>query len=60
MRSAIIKWNGKKYRLKGCGNGTDGFTLRKFEGDIDNAFEIRGCCFDHTVKRELFMNRKVE
>ncbi|CAD8113502.1 unnamed protein product [Paramecium sonneborni] len=60
MRSAIIQWKGKKYRLKGCGNGNDGFTLRKFEGDFDNAFEIRGCCFDHTVKRELFMNRKVE
>ncbi|CAD8190650.1 unnamed protein product [Paramecium pentaurelia] len=60
MRSSIIQWNGKNYRLKGCGNGNDGFTLRKFEGDIDNLYEIRGCCFDHTVKRELFMNRKVE
>ncbi|CAD8116299.1 unnamed protein product [Paramecium primaurelia] len=60
MRSAIIQQNGKRYRLKGCGNGNDGFTLRKFEGDIENAFEIRGCCFDHTVKRELFMNRKIE
>ncbi|CAD8116637.1 unnamed protein product [Paramecium primaurelia] len=51
MISAIIQQNGKGYRLKGCGNGNDCITLRKFEGDIENAFKIRG---------QLFMNRKIE
>lgn len=41
---------GKWYRLKGCGNGYEGFPLQEVPTEKD-AVEIRGCMFQHTCAR---------
>jgi len=59
IRSAIVQWNdGKFYRLKGCGNNNDGFTIRKM-GMPKDAIEVRGCAFKHTAIRELYMSEVI-
>jgi len=57
-RSSIIKFKGKYYRLKGCGNLFQGFTLRKM-GFPKDGIELRGCQFRHTAIRETFMSDKI-
>ena len=60
-RSSIIKnKNGKFYRLKGCGNEKQGFTLLKNENDsVFKKIEIRGCQFENNVFRELYYSYKI-
>ena len=53
-RSAIVNFSDKYYRLKGCGNLLNGFTLRDM-GFPKNGIELRGCQFRHTAIREIFM-----
>lgn len=54
-RSALIKSNSSKwYRLKGCGDNTDGFLIKPISNS-DRKFTIRGCAFLNTTHRELFM-----
>eukprot|EP00298_Acanthocystis_sp_HF-20_P016892 c21618_g2_i1.p1 GENE.c21618_g2_i1~~c21618_g2_i1.p1 ORF type:complete len:755 (-),score=269.09 c21618_g2_i1:58-2058(-) len=57
-RSALVKLKGKWYRLKGCGDLEDGFPVA-FNGD-NGEKSVRGCLFEHTVSRELYMATKVE
>jgi hypothetical protein len=54
-RSAIVKLNGKYYRLKGCGNLDRGFTERQM-GFPKGAIDLRGCQFHHTGFREIYMS----
>lgn len=56
IRSAVIPVarNGKCYRLKGCGNLHQGFPLQ-VQGDDGKSVSVRGCSFNHTTARELFM-----
>jgi len=54
-RSALLKTEGKWYRLKGCGDLYAGFPIRLVQDRTDECFEIRGCTFPHTATRELFM-----
>ncbi|CAF0905185.1 unnamed protein product [Rotaria sp. Silwood1] len=54
-RSALIKSNSSKwYRLKGCGDNTDGFSIKSIS-NTNTKLTIRGCAFLHTTYRELFM-----
>ncbi|CAF2433544.1 unnamed protein product [Rotaria sp. Silwood2] len=54
-RSALIKSNSSKwYRLKGCGDNTDGFSIKPIS-NTSTKLTIRGCSFLHTTYRELFM-----
>lgn len=54
-RSALIKSNlSKWYRLKGCGNNSDGFLITPISNS-NTKLTIRGCAFLHTAYRELFM-----
>ncbi|CAF1187433.1 unnamed protein product [Rotaria sordida] len=54
-RSALIKSNSSKwYRLKGCGDNTDGFPIKPIS-NTNTKLTIRGCAFLHTTYRELFM-----
>eukprot|EP01060_Flectonema_neradi_P024817 TRINITY_DN3368_c9_g1_i1.p1 TRINITY_DN3368_c9_g1~~TRINITY_DN3368_c9_g1_i1.p1 ORF type:complete len:823 (+),score=193.20 TRINITY_DN3368_c9_g1_i1:53-2470(+) len=57
IRSAmILQPNGCWYRLKGCGNASDGaFTIETHEG----VQTPRGCSFMNTVLTEYFMTKKV-
>ncbi len=41
-------------RLKGCGDLTNGFPLANVD-DHPGLIQIRGCMFEHTCNRELFM-----
>jgi hypothetical protein len=54
-RSAIFNWENKSYRLKGCGNNTEGFPLEPLISTNKNAKEVRGCQFLHTAQREQWM-----
>lgn len=58
VRSALVRVQGRWYRLKGCGNNFDGFVLRQVgqrkPGEKPVA-EIRGCAFKHTAMRALFV-----
>ena len=55
IRSALIKMNSSKwYRLKGCGNHTDGFPIEPV-ANSEGKLTIRGCAFVHTIYRELHM-----
>jgi hypothetical protein len=55
VRSGLIKTNSSKwYRLKGCGNNTDGFLIQPISNS-NTKLTIRGCAFLHTTYRELFM-----
>jgi hypothetical protein len=62
-RSALIKVDNKWYRLKGCGDLGQGFPLRRVEtpptGAPEECWELRGCMFEHTVSRELYMTNKI-
>ena len=58
-RSAIIKSNSSKwYRLKGCGNNTDGFLIESIANSTIKS-TIRGCAFLDTAHRELFMTNYI-
>ena len=50
-RSAVIEIRGKWYRLKGCGNNSEGFVV-EMHGDKGEE-TLRGCSFEHTVAMEL-------
>jgi hypothetical protein len=56
-RSALIKSNlSKWYRLKGCGDNTDGFLIKSISNTKST---IRGCAFLQTTYRELFMTNLI-
>lgn len=58
-RSALFKSNSARwYRLKGCGNDTDGFLIKPIS-DSSTKLTIRGCAFLHTTHRELFMTHYI-
>jgi len=58
-RSALIKSNSSKwYRLKGCGDNTDGFLIKPISNS-NTKLTIRGCAFLHTTYRELFMTHYI-
>lgn len=57
-RSAIIKYSGKYYRLKGCGNWDVGFNNRNM-GFPKGAVDVRGCQFRHTAYREVYMSDRI-
>ena len=42
VRSALVKLDGVWYRLKGCGNGDQGFTVRESRGSAGTWRDIRG------------------
>ena len=60
-RSAIIKdkSSSKIFRLKGCGNLYDGFTLGKVLEINENHYEIFGTQFKNTCLREQYVNKKL-
>jgi hypothetical protein len=58
-RSALIKSKSSKwYRLKGCGDNTDGFLIKPIANSTTKS-TIRGCAFLHTTYRELFMTNYI-
>ena len=58
-RSALLKSNSSKwYRLKGCGNDTDGFLIKPI-CNSSTKLTIRGCAFLDTTHRELFMTHYI-
>lgn len=57
-RSAILIEEGKMFRLKGCGNDTDGFVVNDMQYP-QNGKELRGCCFEQTALREQHMSYKI-
>ena len=66
VRSALVKIDGKWFRLKGCGNYEQGFPLRHSkqslnrDGSVKEPWrDIRGCAFWHTAVRENVMTSKV-
>ncbi|CAF0777046.1 unnamed protein product [Didymodactylos carnosus] len=65
VRSALIKSttntnnNPVWYRLKGCGNKTDGFLIQTLSADNTKKSTIRGCAFLHTTYRELYMTNYI-
>ena len=70
IRSALVLWEGRCYRLKGCGNREQGFLLREALDDRGEALlepgsgqplqQIRGSCYLHTVLAELAMSARVD
>ena len=44
VRSALVKLDGVWYRLKGCGNNTEGFTVRESRGQHGTWRDVRGAC----------------
>ncbi|EAR94379.1 hypothetical protein TTHERM_00048820 (macronuclear) [Tetrahymena thermophila SB210] len=59
-RSAIVKTvEGVYIRLKGCGNLDQGFPLEKSSSKYPEAYEPRGCQFNHTAKREIYVSNQV-
>jgi hypothetical protein len=60
VRSAIVKdsRSGRFYRLKGCGNNYDGFTVRGVESSED-LIEIRGATFPWTCQLAQHMTARV-
>ena len=61
VRSGLIKYEGCWYRLKGCGNGEEGFIIRDHvipstasSSDKETWQEMRGCAFYNTSLRELY------
>eukprot|EP00299_Pterocystis_sp_00344_P007583 c2519_g1_i1.p1 GENE.c2519_g1_i1~~c2519_g1_i1.p1 ORF type:complete len:1392 (+),score=412.82 c2519_g1_i1:290-4177(+) len=56
-RSALVRVNGRWYRLKGCGDETNGFPVQNV-GDNGES-NVRGCLFEHTALREWCMSDKV-
>lgn len=64
VRSALVKLDGHWYRLKGCGNFDQGFTVRVNQrGALQKGArawrDVRGAAFPHTAKRELYMTAYV-
>jgi len=65
-RSALVKVEGVWYRLKGCGNNDEGFTVRVEKSRVQgtDSFELRrdlrGSAFPHTAARELAMSGRVK
>ena len=58
-RSAIVKCkNGKFYRLKGCGDFKEGFTLMENNYEFKK-IDIRGCQLENNVFRELYYTYKI-
>jgi hypothetical protein len=52
-----MKIHGEWYRLKGCGDMTKGFHLEFIDNkNFPQAKEIRGCAFEHTTYRELYIS----
>lgn len=59
VRSALVKVQGRWYRLKGCGNNDEGFIFQVLNKNSP-LVNIRGCSFEHTSQRELYMTESVE
>ncbi|KAG8466257.1 hypothetical protein KFE25_002013 [Diacronema lutheri] len=66
VRSAIVRvpavgGRAAWYRLKGCGNGEDGFVVRTLRAGAGapRRRELRGCAFAHTAKRECAMSARL-
>jgi len=57
VRSAVVHVRNRAFRLKGCGNNTDGFVIEK-HGDHGEEM-IRGCLFSNTSSVEMRMTRKI-
>ena len=57
-RSGIMKDGERCLRLKGCGNMHLGFN-KELTAYPEGFYEIRGCCFEHTVLREQYMCWKI-
>jgi hypothetical protein len=57
-RSAVVECEGKRYRLKGCGNLEQGFVVENMAFP-EGGRELRGCCFDQTLARELYMSHLI-
>jgi len=53
IRSGIVRARGRWWRLKGCGNRSDGFPV-EVKGD-QGELNVRGCTFEHTTNTELRM-----
>eukprot|EP01130_Rhizamoeba_saxonica_P018871 TRINITY_DN959_c0_g1_i2.p1 TRINITY_DN959_c0_g1~~TRINITY_DN959_c0_g1_i2.p1 ORF type:complete len:398 (-),score=117.31 TRINITY_DN959_c0_g1_i2:67-1260(-) len=59
-RSAVIKVDGKFYRLKGCGDLYEGFPLAEVNHpSFSECQQVRGCMFDHTSSRALYLTELV-
>lgn len=54
-RSALVKYGGKWYRLKGCGDLYLGFPFGEVEFH-PKLVQIRGSMFEYTVSRELIIS----
>jgi hypothetical protein len=62
-RSALVMLGTNHwYRIKGCGNFTDGFTVRVNATSVNKRpwRDIRGSAFRHTALRELFMTANLQ
>jgi hypothetical protein len=59
VRSALVNVGGKWYRLKGCGNHAEGFVITSLSPQR-TPMVIRGCSFEWTTHRELYMTQYVE
>jgi tRNA-dihydrouridine synthase A len=57
IRSCIVRTTSGWYRLKGCGNNTDGIIVRK---NSNGTTDLRGVAFPHTAIRELAMTSRLE
>ena len=57
-RSAVVWYNETQYRLKGCGNLEQGFVVEPMAFPEDGR-ELRGCCFEQTMARELYMSQVI-
>jgi hypothetical protein len=55
MRSAVLPFNGRYYRLKGCGNELQGFNWR-YMGFPKDCIDVRGCQFRNTAFREVYFS----
>jgi hypothetical protein len=59
-RSALIKVDGNEYyRVKGCGNLTQGFNLQNMVYPPEQK-EIRGVQFENTAFRELYFCKRIK
>jgi len=57
-RSCIVKLNKKFYRLKGCGNLSEGFPIKNMNFP-KGAFELRGCQYRYSAIREAYMTERI-
>jgi len=49
VRSALVQIRDVWYRIKGCGNGIEGFGIQ------GQPLNVRGCMFEDTAAREMYM-----